>query len=63
MGWNDRLSNHNEYKQTCPYCRKVFRVTEIPQEPGFRIKDELRCPYCDRTIRTSMSVEFYATHS
>ena len=63
MGWNDRLSKNNEYKETCLYCKMKFTVTEVPQEPGFRMRDQLRCPFCDRILRYSMSVEFYVTHN
>lgn len=46
------------YPERCPKCRKRFEVTEIEQVPGFRFPEELVCPYCGETIKTSMEVEY-----
>lgn len=47
-----------EYTYACPKCKKKFRVTETTQTPGFRMREECICPYCDEVVKTSMSVEF-----
>lgn len=49
------------YQRTtkCPYCEHEFEYEEEEQVPGFRIKDSLICPKCQKVIKTSMEVEFY----
>ena len=50
-----------DYLCECPKCKKTFEVSEIPQTPGFRWKEELVCPYCSSVIRSSMEYEFIVT--
>ena len=50
--------NENKYTDKCPHCGKEFLVTEYEQIPGFRDIEEETCPYCNKTVRTSMEYEF-----
>ena len=43
----------------CPYCKETFQCTEYPQTPGFRFKEDLTCPYCNKVIDQSMEYEYY----
>lgn len=45
-------------KRTCSKCKKTFYYISEEQVPGFRSKEELKCPYCDEIIVTSMEEEF-----
>lgn len=59
MGFNDRLSSdYIEHEVYCCICGKKFRFATEEQEPGFRMLDELRCPWCKSVLEQSMSVEF-----
>ena len=44
---------------TCPCCKKSFTFWEEDQVPGFRMKDTLYCPYCNKELFSSMEVEFH----
>ena len=58
MGWNDHLLEPEEYEMTCPHCGKKFGYYETEQTPGFRMKEYLYCPYCDKEIESSMEYEW-----
>lgn len=53
-----RLIDDYEYVH-CPHCHKQFKIRLEEQTPGFRMKDELYCPFCGEFITSSMEVEFY----
>ena len=61
MGWNDNLSdyNRNTYLRACPECKKIFKVEEVDQTPGFRWSEDMVCPYCGHIVRTSLEYEFH----
>ena len=46
--------------EVCPSCGKKFNLITEEQEAGFRMKDELICPYCNYLIKSSMEVEYSA---
>ena len=59
MGFNDRYpEDYIEHNVVCNICGKRFRFITEEQEPGFRMKDELYCPYCHTLLAQSMEVEF-----
>ena len=59
MGYNDDYGFEDfSYRKTCPKCKKRFEVTEIEQVPGFRWKEDLKCPYCGEVLCTSMEYEY-----
>lgn len=59
MGFNDRYpEDFIEHIVTCDMCGKRFRFITEEQIPGFRMKDELYCPYCSTLLAQSMEVEF-----
>ena len=47
------------YTHKCQHCGEVFKVTETPQQAGFRDLEYEICPYCGAANRKSMEVEFY----
>ena len=57
MGWNDHL-NDNIYEMTCPFCGKKFDYCEEEQTLGFKMKNYLYCPYCNKEIESSMEYEW-----
>lgn len=60
MGWwNHCFDDHFEVKTECPKCGKKFRYCYQDQVPGFRMKDELYCPYCKEELERSMEIEFF----
>lgn len=59
MGYNDHYpEDYIEHNVVCNICGKKFRFITEEQEPGFRMKDELYCPYCKTLLAQSMEVEF-----
>lgn len=54
---NDRISVFYHIC-ICSVCGKRFSFAEEEQEPGFRVMDELRCPYCKTVLAQSMEVEY-----
>ena len=59
MGFNDHYpEDYIEHNVVCNICGKRFRFITEEQEPGFRMKDELYCPYCKTLLAQSMEVEF-----
>ena len=59
MGWNDHLNDNDfNFVESCPKCKKKFKVLETEQIPGFRDTEEMICPYCGHIVRTSMTYEF-----
>ena len=59
MGWNDRiLEDFVTKKEICPKCGKEFECDYEEQQPGFRMLDEKRCPYCKAILMKSMEYEF-----
>ena len=59
MGYNDRLLEKSlTMIEDCPKCGKTFECTYEEQTPGFRMKDEKRCPHCGAILRESMEYEF-----
>ena len=53
-----RYNNCIEHFAVCNICGKKFKFIVEEQEPGFRMLDELHCPYCDTKLDQSMEVEF-----
>lgn len=59
MGYNDRYpEDYIEHNVVCNICGKKFRFITEEQVPGFRMMDELCCPYCKTVLARSMEVEF-----
>ena len=59
MGFNDHYpEDYIEHNVICNICGKRFKFMTEQQEPGFRIVDELYCPYCGTLLARSMEVEF-----
>lgn len=59
MGHNDRFEDDEfTYICACPNCRKLFKVAETEQIPGFRFPEDMVCPYCGHVVRTSLEFEF-----
>lgn len=60
MGIWNHLPNENEYEEIekCPVCGKNFKCIYTEQTPGFRDKEDKRCPYCGALLRQSMEWEF-----
>lgn len=52
----DKIYDHS---MECPFCNKTFNYWTEEQVPGFRMKDELICPYCKKEIKSSMQVEYH----
>jgi len=47
------------YTHRCQHCEEVFKVTETPQQAGFRDWEYEVCPYCGAVNRKSLEVEFF----
>ena len=62
MAWINHIDDGrtNAELMECPSCKKKFQVTTEEQVAGFRMKDELYCPYCQYFIKSSMEVEYFA---
>lgn len=59
MGFNDHYpEDYIEHNVVCKICGKKFRFITEEQIPGFRMLDELYCPYCGTEVARSMTVEF-----
>lgn len=59
MGFNDHYpEDFIEHYVVCSVCGKKFYFITEEQIPGFRMKDELYCPYCSTLLAESMEIEF-----
>ena len=59
MGYNDHYpEDYIEHNVLCNVCGKRFRFITEEQVPGFRVMDELCCPYCKTVLARSMEIEF-----
>ena len=47
-----------KYFENCPFCKEQMLVTATPQEPGYRFREELICPYCGKIVRSSLEYEY-----
>lgn len=53
------INNSHTTKEECPYCHKTFIMTCTPQTPGFRMEEDLICPYCGEILNSSLHWEYY----
>lgn len=59
FGHVNRKNDYKGYTAICRYCGKTYGQEIIPQEEGFREKDEDLCPYCHKSNGVSMEREFF----